>query len=160
MIEIKVATKEDLPLIEQLACVIWKVVYEEMISPGQIDYMLKIMYNQDELLALFDDGLEFIIAYENGAVKGFCGFKIYLDKTRIEKLYVLPDQHKKGIGRLMLDYVIEKSKAVVPAIELNVNRKNKAVDFYKRHGFKILKEEDNPIGEGFFMNDYVMALIL
>ncbi len=44
----------------------------------------------------------------------------------------------------------------VKMVELNVNRQNKAVDFYKNIGFKIIKEVDIPIGEGYFMNDYVM----
>ncbi len=30
----------------------------------------------------------------------------------------------------------------------------------KKLGFKIIKEVDNPIGEGYYMNDYVMALTI
>jgi ribosomal protein S18 acetylase RimI-like enzyme len=42
-------------------------------------------------------------------------------------------------------------------LELNVNRYNKARQFYEKLGFTVIKEEDIDIGEGFFMNDYVMA---
>jgi len=42
---------------------------------------------------------------------------------------------------------------------LQVNRDNNANGFYEKHGFTILKEIDLAIGNGYFMNDYVMELI-
>ena len=45
-------------------------------------------------------------------------------------------------------------------LELNVNRHNDAFHFYTKLGFSISKEEDNDIGEGYFMNDYVMEKVL
>lgn len=160
MIEIKVALKEDLPLIQQLACTIWNVAYKEIISKDQLAYMLDKMHSIDALSKLIDDGHQFIIPYEDGVAKGYCCYKIYAGKTRIEKIYVLPNQHKKGIGKLLINYVIEKSKPLVNTIELNVNRQNNAVDFYKKIGFEITKPVDIPIGNGYFMNDYIMNLAL
>ena len=59
----------------------------------------------------------------------------------------------------MLDFIINDIKPLQAAqLELNVNRKNKAINFYKKYGFTILKEEDIDIGEGYFMNDYVMGM--
>jgi ribosomal protein S18 acetylase RimI-like enzyme len=40
---------------------------------------------------------------------------------------------------------------------LNVNRNNKALGFYQKFGFVILREEDIDIGNGYFMNDYIMV---
>jgi len=37
-----------------------------------------------------------------------------------------------------------------------VNRNNVAKDFYEKFGFIVIKEEDLDIGNGYFMNDYVM----
>jgi ribosomal protein S18 acetylase RimI-like enzyme len=57
----------------------------------------------------------------------------------------------------MIGYISDRIKANGgKALQLNVNRNNKAIDFYKKHGFEIIREEDNDIGEGFFMNDFVM----
>ena len=160
MIEIKPADKTNVPLIQQLAYTIWNVAYKDILSKEQLAYMLDKMHSIETLKKLIDNGHQFIIPYEDGVAKGYSCFKFYNDKTRIEKLYVLPDQHKKGIGKLLLNYIIEKSKPHVNIIELNVNRHNKAIDFYKRVGFEIVKEVDIPIGEGYFMNDYVMTLTL
>jgi GNAT superfamily N-acetyltransferase len=158
MIVIKPATKADLPLIQQLAYTIWNIAYKDILSREQLDYMLDKMHNLEILSNLIDEGHQFIIPYENEIAKGYACFKIHPQKARIEKIYVLPDQHKKGIGKLLINYIIEKVKDDVQTIELNVNRQNKAVDFYKHTGFKIIKEVDIPIGNGYFMNDYVMAL--
>ena len=160
MIEINSADKTNVPLIQQLAYTIWSVAYKDILSKEQLAYMLDKMHSIQALTKLIDDGHQFIIPYEDGVAKGYACYKIHPDKTRIEKLYVLPDQHKKGIGKLLLNYIIEKSKQEVNIIELNVNRQNNAVDFYKKVGFEILKEVDIPIGEGYFMNDYVMSLTL
>ena len=40
----------------------------------------------------------------------------------------------------------------------NVNRNNKAVGFYEHMGMKKSREGDFPIGNGYYMNDYIMQL--
>ena len=156
MIEIKSAFKTDVPLIQQLAYTIWNVAYKDILSKEQLAYMLDTMHSIESLTKLIEDDHHFIIPYEDGVAKGYACYKIHPGKARIEKIYVLPDQHKKGIGKLLMDHIIEKVSPHVNIIELNVNRLNKAVDFYKRMGFEIIKEVDIPIGEGYFMNDHVM----
>ena len=42
-------------------------------------------------------------------------------------------------------------------IELNVNRYNKAQGFYLKHGFQIRRQGDFEIGNGYYMNDYIMG---
>ncbi|MBR6000239.1 MAG: GNAT family N-acetyltransferase, partial [Oxalobacter sp.] len=44
------------------------------------------------------------------------------------------------------------------AVELNVNRNNPAVQVYKKLGFTVIREEQNPIGNGYVMDDYVFSL--
>lgn len=156
MIDIISATTNDLPLINKLAVTIWEATYENILSKEQLAYMHLKMNSVQALSKLINQDHNFIIPYENGTAKGYSCYKIYADKARIEKLYVLPDEHKKGIGKLMMNYIIEKAKEHVSIIELNVNRQNEAVKFYKNMGFEILKDVDIPIGEGFFMNDYIM----
>lgn len=41
---------------------------------------------------------------------------------------------------------------------INVNRNNKALHFYERKGMKKLREGDFAIGNGYYMNDYIMGL--
>ena len=67
--------------------------------------------------------------------------------------------HGKGLGKALLEKTIEIGKELdVATINLNVNRFNEAVDFYKSQGFQIIKEENINIGKGYYMEDYVMVL--
>ncbi len=83
------------------------------------------------------------------------------DCYRLHKLYVLPNQQGKGTGKLLIDFIIDEIKqAGATILELNVNRHNKALHFYNKIGFTIAREQDIDIGNGYFMNDYVMELQL
>ena len=55
-------------------------------------------------------------------------------------------------------YVVNNKSAQKARIELNVNRNNPAVGFYKHQGLKIIRQGDFPIGNGYYMNDYIMGL--
>jgi diamine N-acetyltransferase len=56
-----------------------------------------------------------------------------------------------------MEQIIEKIKAEgATTLLLNVNRDNSAKTFYEKLGFAVLKVEDIDIGNGFFMNDYIM----
>jgi ribosomal protein S18 acetylase RimI-like enzyme len=43
---------------------------------------------------------------------------------------------------------------------LNVNKDNPAIEFYKRFGLEITSSEVIEIGQGYVMDDYVMAIHL
>jgi len=104
---------------------------------------------------------QFIIVYEDEAPVGFASFSAHDDPAvyHLNKIYVLPAQQGKNIGTQILDYITNRIKTFgASSLQLNVNRYNKALHFYKKYGFKIIREEDIDIGEGYFMNDYVMEL--
>ena len=157
--------EESISIIQQLANKTWKAAYSSIISPEQIKYMLDLFYSEASLLKQMQDGHQFIVAKEKDLAIGFASYspktveesKIY----RLHKLYVDPDKQGKGVGRLLTGYIINDIGFYnATALELNVNRNNKALYFYQKFGFKIIKEEDIDIGHGYFMNDYVMELSL
>jgi len=65
--------------------------------------------------------------------------------------------HGKGVGKILMNEVVSQVKAQGGEfLQLNVNRANKAKDFYLKTGFKIKETVNLDIGNGFYMNDYVM----
>ena len=81
----------------------------------------------------------------------------------LKKIYVLHSFKKSNAGNYLFHEAIKYIKKVHPApcrMELNVNRNNKAVGFYERMGMKIAREGDFHIGNGYYMNDYIMAIEL
>lgn len=153
-------TEEDIESIRLIAHQTWPDAYKEMISTEQINYMLQKMYNKNELLSQFMQGYVFLLAAGEDKDLGFAVFSNYNLKSQIyklHKLYVLPQTHGQGVGKLLIDEVINVvRRSGGKTLALNVNRKNKAVEFYQRMGFNIKETVDLDIGDGFLMNDYLM----
>ncbi len=156
--DIRFAGQDDIPVIQQLVLEIWPKVYSHIISPAQISYMLDKMYSSSSLQKQFNNGHQFLLTEENKIPAGFAAFSEKdIHTVQLQKLYVLPENHGKGIGKSLIFFMIAHiTPKGINAIELNVNRENKAVEFYKKLGFKIIHSEDIDIGNGFWMNDYVM----
>ncbi|MGB5007590.1 MAG: GNAT family N-acetyltransferase [Ferruginibacter sp.] len=160
----KVGT-ESIPVIQHLAQITWKQAYASIISPEQMAYMLELFYSNTALEMQMQGGHQFIVAFENDEAVGFASYsEKYAEGSsvyRLHKIYMHPAQQGKGIGKLLTGFIINDLKNYAATdLELNVNRHNKALDFYKKLGFTITREEDIDIGSGYFMNDYVMNLAL
>jgi len=161
MIVIKSAGINDLKIIRQLAYEIWPSAYGNILSQSQLTYMLDNIYSiaslQNQLSVLKH---QFLIILENHVPVGFASFSPHEDNKLIyhlNKIYVLPQQQGQNIGKRIIDHIIMEIKnGGATSLQLNVNRNNKAIAFYKKLGFEIIREEDIDIGEGYFMNDYVM----
>lgn len=159
---IVVATKEQLAIVKNLAYKIWPNAYETILSKAQLDYMLEMIYSIDSLEKQFDKGHIFLLIEDDQNFIGFASYEINCNnsnKTKLQKLYVLPEIQGKGIGKQVIDYI--KEKVVLSnnlALFLNVNKFNKAKDFYQKYGFQIIKEEVIDIGNNYIMDDYVMEI--
>lgn len=162
MIETVQLRKEDVFLVNHLAHKIWPHTFRDILTKEQIAYMLDWMYDTNTLEEQVQIGHLYYVVKENGVAKGFLGLEPNFpdaDYLRIHKLYVLPEAHGKGLGRVLLNQAIDVAFDLgFHTVHLNVNRFNKAVEFYKHCGFNILREEDIDIGKGYLMEDYVMEL--
>ncbi|HEV7622071.1 MAG TPA: GNAT family N-acetyltransferase [Flavisolibacter sp.] len=158
VLSIKHASVDDVMLIRQLALAIWPQTYASILTPAQIDYMLAQMYSIEALSQQIENNNQFIITYRDGEPVGFASYSEFAPSSyKLHKLYVLASQQGRGTGRFIIDQVINDIKPKqARMLQLNVNRNNKARIFYEKLGFKIIRNEDINIGEGFFMNDYVM----
>ncbi len=163
---IRKATTDDIPAIRQMAVVVFRQTYREILSPAQMEYMMDWMYSEASLLdQMASRGHLFFIEDE----KGYASFHFEghqedgADLFHLDKLYVMPECQGTGLGQSLFHKVVECVKQFANApvrIELNVNRSNKAVSFYEHLGMKKARTGDFPIGRGFFMNDYIMSIDL
>lgn len=157
-ITIHEVTVEEAALIKSLSYKIWPVVYDYMISPKQIDYMLQQMYSIESLTEQFNQGHRFYIAYAGESPIGFASWNaIDKSKAKLQKLYVMAEWHGHKVGYRLLQHIEQLIKSEgYSELLLNVNRNNKSIAFYERYGFIKTETVDLDIGNGFFMNDYVM----
>ena len=168
---IRRASADDIPLIRSLADVCFRDTYKDILSAGQMEYMMDWMYSETSLHRQMEkDGHVYFIAerddmpcaYVSVQPLGLQDDGAYL--FELQKVYVLPDFKGQGLGRALYGHIcsfVRRAASGWPCrIELHVNRYNNAVDFYKHLGLEILREGDFPIGHGYFMNDYIMGATL
>ena len=89
---------------------------------------------------------EVYVDEEDGKIRGFIG----ITQGYIAGIFVSGDYQAQGIGSQLLD----KAKTLYPSLTLSVYAKNdRAVSFYLRKGFKIIKEQKD---ESTNEQEYVM----
>lgn len=159
--KLRKATPADIPAIRTIAHTTWPVAYARILSPGQLAYMLERMYCeaalQEQLTTL---GHQFLLAERDGLAIGFSGHahRHAPGRTRLHKLYVVPEVKGQGVGHALLEAVLHAAHAAGDqAVELNVNKYNPAKDFYLRHGFVVERDEVIDIGQGYVMDDHVLV---
>lgn len=154
----------DLQVVKTLAHQIWPVCYAKILDKDQIDYMLQKFYSIQNLENLYQNKHNFVVLYQEEQPVGFASYEHNSEnsnKTKLHKLYVDTNLHKKGLGQKLMNYVIMQTAVQGDTtVYLNVNRNNDALNFYEKNNFKIVKTEDIDIGNGFLMEDYVMEKTL
>jgi len=161
MIQITTATHQDYSLIQQIAHQTWPHTFGTILSPEQIAYMLEMMYSIPALTEQIEEkGYTFLLAKEEDIYLGFAAYELNyqgLPKTKLHKIYILPEAQGKGLGKLLINTVADIAKQNQnEVLSLNVNRNNPAIYFYEKLGFTKVAEEDIPIGQGYLMEDFVM----
>jgi ribosomal protein S18 acetylase RimI-like enzyme len=175
-IQITPAGLSDRAFIRSISERTWPSTYGHIISQAQIDFMLDWMYSDASLEKQMNTGCEFYIASikkenEQWDAVGFCSVsseeeenngtkKVEGSKAhKLNKLYVLPTAQGTGAGKALLTQAIEIAKAAGSStLFLQVNKLNTAYTFYLKYGFIKEAEFKFDIGNGFFMDDYVMRL--
>ena len=157
---ISFASNYQLSIVRDLAYQIWPIAYKEILSEHQLDYMLDLIYSIESLTKQMESNHIFLLVEESSSYIGFASFELNYDssnKTKIQKLYVLPQIQGKGVGKKLIDIIekeaIENNQS---SLLLNVNKYNIAKDFYLKQGFSISYSEIIDIGNGYIMDDYVM----
>lgn len=162
MLTIREAADADCPLIRRLAEEVFPATYREILTPGQLDYMMEWMYSPESLRRQMQAGHRYFIAEADGEPCGYVSVEQQdADLFHLQKIYVLPRFQGFGAGAFLFRCAVEQIRRMHPApcrMELNVNRNNPAVRFYERMGMRRLREGDFPIGDGYYMNDYIMGL--
>lgn len=152
--------ENELSEIERLANITWNDYYPAIVGQAQVDYMLKKMYSLEAMLDQIKNQHQqfyFIMLNENKI--GFLGLSYNGEQyeTFIHKFYILSQNQKSGLGTKILKLIgdlFPSSKS----FRLTVNRQNfKSINFYFKNGFKIESVADFDIGNGYFMNDFIMV---
>jgi len=159
-ISIETALSEQFAIIRDIAERTWPETYSNILTPFQMRYMLDRFYSDLALAQNIADGHVFLIAWEMEKPLGFASYAVdtpIFGTTKIPKIYVLPEAQGKSIGRRLIEKISARTKTSGNSkLTLNVNRFNKAKDFYERLGFVVVAEEDIDLGDGVVQEDFIM----
>lgn len=172
---IREAKLEDIPIIQSIAGVTFPLTYKNIITPEQNDYMMDMMYSTDSLQRqMTEEHHTYLLCEDRGKAVGYVSIQPLsepygnekedgLDVFELQKIYVLPEYQKHHVGRFLFENAEKWIRRQHPSpcyMELHVNRYNKALHFYEHMGMHELRQGDYPIGNGFYMNDYIMGKVL
>jgi len=152
----------DIAPVCALAREIWMQHYPGIITVKQIEYMLAQRYSPDAIRTQLKAGEAW---WEKLDVGGdLCGFASYERGTharamKLDKIYVHQLVRGKGYGAALVDHVANAARQQgMDTLTLQVNKYNYgSVAAYLRLGFAVAKTVKVDIGNGFFMDDYVMS---
>ncbi len=151
----------DTSIIQKLAEQSWKTAYAHILSEEQIAYMLDLMYSAAALgQQMTHPSHRFFIFYgENGEPAGFTGMEFHYETatTKLHKIYFLEEAHGKGYGKAAILHLEEQAISQGDhRIILNVNKYNRAKNFYLSQGFRVYDDGIFDIGHGYVMDDFLM----
>ncbi len=156
---IRIATENDISVINKLANEIWWPAYGKILSPEQIGFMLEKIYSPESLRLQMAEGNTFLLVEKEHFAVAFASFSCTEPEEgtfKLHKLYIHPSEQGRGTGRCLISEVENMARDKGgKTLELNVNRHNPAFHFYKKQGFSVHSEADIPFYQ-FFMNDYIM----
>ena len=162
---IRACSATELTMLAELARHIWQQHYPAIISQAQIDYMLQQRYQTAALQAELDTAQHWLDGLWQGET--MLGFANYFRtgqpaEMKLDKLYLHPDWHGRGLGSLLLEYVTARARQQgCDTLTLAVNKHNTtAIKAYRRNGFEVAEEVVVNIGNGFVMDDFIMCKAL
>ncbi|MFI3318391.1 MAG: dihydrofolate reductase [Rikenellaceae bacterium] len=159
------AGEESIPTIQRLAATAFPATYGHILGQEQLDFMMDWMYSTSAIIKQMESTFSYFLTCVDGQIVGYVAIEYHADdKYELQRLYLLPEMQGRGIGRKMIKFVFDHVRSIASSpvkVDLRVNRNNHtAIEFYKRNGMEIEREDDGDIGHGYFMNDYIFVITL
>lgn len=153
-------TQEDIATVAALAKEIWHRHYDSLIGVDQVNYMVSKFQSQEAISEQINQGTVYKIALWDEKPVGYYAVKKEPEKSKIflSKVYIDKEHRGKGIATVMLRDILDIAEdAGLKSIYLTVNKNNKnSIAVYEKMGFRKVDEVKADIGDGFFMDDYIM----
>lgn len=162
MIEITQVKQEDVEALSLFATEIVREHFDPIVGKAQNDYMLERFQTVSAITEQIASGCQYYWVNFDGRRAGFLAFFPKDGKMYLSKFYLHKDFRGRRIAGAMMEFVEAKTrKRGLHAIFLNVSRHNdRVISIYRHLGFSLLRTEKNDIGNGFYMDDYVLEKTL
>ena len=156
----KVTTPEQIEKLCKVAEEIWHQHFTAIIGAEQVEYMLEKFQSVKAVTEQIKSGYEYFMFRLDGEIIGYTGIHQEQDnRLFLSKLYIRKAYRGNGYARKALNMLEEICyERGLEAIWLTVNRFNdNTIKAYDKMGFRTIEEKKADIGNGFFMDDYIMS---
>lgn len=173
----------DLGELAALAHDIWFEYWPQFIGEDQTRYMVEMFQSKDAMAHdIAEHGYEYFFAIdEAGKTVGYVGVAperfagneddpaasahgeaitaLYPDRLFISKVYLLAEERGKHYASQILELLADHARELgLQGMYLTVNKGNElGIRAYKGNGFDIIESVEADIGNGFVMDDHIMA---
>ena len=157
---VSVLSSQQVDTLAALASKIWHEHYTPLLGVEQVDYMVEKFQSPAALTQQLSQGYLYYLMEADGVPAGFIGIhpedtSLFLSKLYVDKPFRRQHLAARGVEFLKA-YCREHG---LSSIWLTVNRGNSgSIAAYEKLGFIKTREEKADIGNGFFMDDYIMEL--
>lgn len=157
------AAEKDIPVLVSLASDIWKEHYTSLIGEAQVSYMIQNFQSEPVFRQQISSAeYTYYVMYANEKPVGYFGITPEADCLFLSKLYVQKEYRRKGLAKEALKIITDTArKQSLSKIRLTVNKRNTdSIQAYLHLGFIKTADIVTDIGNGFFMDDYIMEYSL
>lgn len=150
---------KEIDTISVLANSILHEFYGPQMPAYHIDFFLDKYQSKTAIEEQLKNDWKYFLIEINGVAIGYMGVEIKGQKMLLSKLYVLANQRNMGAGKGAMECVHELVKTHnIKELELYVNQLNdRAIKFYKKHGFEVSGEVTRSYDSGHTEHDYIMT---
>lgn len=147
----------DIKELASLASSIWHEYWTCILTPEQIDYMVKNFQSEKAIKnQIENENYTYYFIIKDGAKAGYFGISDKKEYLFLSKLYIKKEYRHQGLGKKAFEKI--KELANDKPIRLTVNKYNtNTINAYKKWGFEIIDAVVTDIGSGFVMDDYIMG---
>ena len=136
----RVVNQHDILQVERLAYEIFHNFYYPQMPKDHIDFFIQSYQSKEKIKEQIDANFEYYLFFDNQKPIGY--LELGKSKVILSKLYVLEKYRGNKTGLEGVNKAKERAaKDGSNTIELFVNHENlKAINFYKKHGFTLIKQ--------------------
>lgn len=154
-------TDSDFRTVAEVATTVWREAFKGIVPDDQVEYMLGKFQSYDAIRNyVLEEGYTYLMIREGSRVVGYAAYVPEGDRLFLSKIYILKEFRHQGRTSAVFDHLREVARALgLRAVYLTVNRDNSAsISVYEHEGFETVESRDTPIGDGFYMYDFVMEM--
>ena len=158
LIIIPAKSEKELEEIAVLAESIWHEHFTPIIGENQVNYMVEKFQSLPALKQQTREGYEYFQLRLDGVLAGYTGVHDENGRLFLSKLYLKKEYRGQHLATQAFEFLRNLCrKRGLSSIWLTCNRHNEhTLDVYHHLGLVTTRTEKTDIGNGFFMDDYIL----